>query len=144
MKDSKDDLLKIFAEKCAQYNLRVTPQRFAIYQEISKAKDHPSALILYKRVRKVLPNISFDTVYRTVLTFSGFGIVELVEGYGEEKRFEVQTQPHHHFRCIRCRRIIDLYSDDFDAVDVPKSIRSKYTIVRKRVHLEGICDRCKK
>ena len=52
-----DTSKQFFKDKCAEHNLKITPQRVIIYEELSKSKDHPSADAIYKRVRKTLPNI---------------------------------------------------------------------------------------
>lgn len=132
-----------FYEKCAENDLKITPQRVLIYEELIKAKDHPSADVLYKRVRKSLPNISFDTVYRTLLSFAEIGLVSLVEGYGEQKRFEPNLHQHHHFRCIKCYTIYDFKNDAYNDIAVPESVQKQGVIINKRVVLEGICSKCK-
>ncbi len=133
----------LFYQKCEEHGLKVTPQRFRIYEELMKAVDHPSADAIFKRVRKDLPNISFDTVYRTLLTFTEIGIVSLVEGYGEQKRFEPNEHQHHHFRCIKCHAIHDFENEAYDNIAVPDSIKKQGVIMGKRVVLEGICSKCK-
>jgi Fur family peroxide stress response transcriptional regulator len=70
------------------------------------------------------------------------GIVSLVEGYGEPKRFDPDTEQHHHFRCIKCNRIIDIHHKDFDKLKIPVEIRRKYTVLKKRVVIEGFCKKC--
>jgi len=133
---------QFFYDKCVEQGLRITPQRSVIYDELLKAKDHPSADDLYKRVRKVLPNISFDTVYRTLLVFSDIGIVKLVEGYGELKRFDPDIENHHHLRCVQCQKIIDFCNQSYDALKIPAEFEKEFTILNKRVVLEGICKEC--
>jgi len=143
MEKVKNDLLMdSFYEACACNNLRVTPQRVVIYKELGVAKDHPSADMLYKRVREKLPNISFDTVYRTVLSFSRIGLVRVVEGYGEEKRFDPDIKYHHHFRCLKCHRIIDFYSDFCKNLKVPPELKDFCNVLNKKVILEGTCKKC--
>ena len=133
---------QFFYDKCVEQGLKITPQRSVIYDELLKAKDHPSADDLYKRVRKVLPNISFDTVYRTLLVFSDIGIVKLVEGYGELKRFDPDIENHHHLRCVQCQKIIDFCNQSYDALKIPAEFEKEFTILNKRVVLEGICKEC--
>ena len=132
-----------FYKKCAEHGLKVTPQRVRIYEELTKAIDHPSADVLYKRVRKSLPNISFDTVYRTLLSFTEIGIVSLVEGYGEQKRFEPNGHQHHHFRCIKCHTIYDFENAAYDNISVPEVVQKQGVVINKRVVLEGVCSKCK-
>lgn len=135
---------EIFRAKCTAHSLKITPQRVTIYEELLKAKDHPSADAIYKRVRKTLPNISFDTVYRTLLSFSEIGIVNLVEGYGEKKRFEPNLNNHHHFRCIKCHAIIDFFNEAYNSIEVPCELKKQFQVLNRRVVLEGICRECSK
>jgi Fur family peroxide stress response transcriptional regulator len=132
----------LFRDKCRQHNLKITPQRTAIYKELIKVHDHPSILTIFKKVRKIFPSISFDTVNRTLLTFSEIGIASVVEGYGQPKRFDSNTESHHHFRCEKCNTIVDFHSKPFDRVRIPEDVQKRFTILRKRVILEGICDKC--
>lgn len=131
-----------FRETCKQHKLKVTPQRFAIYEILQDAKNHPTADIIFKKVRGKFPHISFDTVNRTLLTFARIGIIKPVEGYGEPKRFDTNTDTHHHFRCIRCNNIIDFSDSTYDNIDAPESIKIRHTVLDKKVLLEGICHSC--
>ncbi|MGD8945919.1 MAG: transcriptional repressor, partial [Desulfobacterales bacterium] len=60
----------------------------AIYRELQKSFEHPTADAMYQIIRKEFPNISFDTVNRTLLTLAQIGLVDLVEVYGGAKRFD--------------------------------------------------------
>ncbi len=133
-----------FYRKCAEHGLKITPQRRLIYEELMRAKDHPTADAIYKRVRKKLPNISFDTVYRTLHLFSEIGIAKLVEGYGEDRRFEPNLDQHHHFRCLKCHAIYDFHCDSYDELPIPKDVGKYGLVVGRRVVLEGICVKCRK
>jgi Fur family transcriptional regulator, peroxide stress response regulator len=138
------DFTDHFQNKCKANNLKITPQRRAIYSEIVKAKNHPSVSAIFKEIRKIFPDISFDTVNRTLLTFNEIGIVSLVEGYGEPKRFDPDTKTHHHFRCTKCSDIIDIHHKSFDNIRIPQDIQKRFTVLNKKVVLEGVCERCGK
>ena len=135
--------MNLFRDKCKEHNLRITPQRTVIYKELHKSKDHPSADAVFRKARKVFPNISFDTVNRTVLTFAKIGLVNVVEGCGGPKRFDSDTESHHHLRCIKCNRIIDFHNKDYDSMEIPDEIKNKFTVLRKRVCIEGVCSKCR-
>jgi transcriptional regulator len=62
------EMIERFYKKAKEHGLKITPQRTAIYRELLKAKDHPSANIIYREIVKKIPDISFDTVNRTLLT----------------------------------------------------------------------------
>lgn len=129
---------------CRRQGLKITPQRMAIYKTLIESKEHPSADMVYRRVRKTFPNISLDTVNRTLLTLAEIGAAFTVEGSGDVKRFDGNLQSHQHFKCLKCKRIIDFHHKPFDDISLPKKISRKFTILRKTVYLEGLCDLCKK
>ncbi len=145
MKESElDKKMDAFQAKCRQAGLKVTPQRMAVYKVLLETKEHPSAEMLFKKVRKVFPSISLDTVNRTLNTLSEIGVAFIVEGSGDAKRFDGNLDNHQHFKCVKCKRVIDFYHKSFDNIKVPKSIGGKFTILRKAIYLEGICDLCRK
>jgi Fur family transcriptional regulator, peroxide stress response regulator len=143
---NKDDrvLITRFKHKCRANDLKITPQRTAIYIELMKSKDHPSASTIFSKLRKIFPDISFDTVNRTLLTFNAIGIASMVEGYGEPKRFDPNTESHHHFRCMKCNNIIDIHHRYFNDIKIPEEIQRQFTVLNKRVIIEGLCDKCDK
>ncbi len=128
--------------RCHEHNLRVTPQRLAIFKLVRESTEHPNADAVFRRIRRKYSDISFDTVNRTLLSFARIGILKVVEGYGYPKRFDPKLESHHHFHCVRCNRIIDFHEVSFDALRVPRSISEQHTVIDKRVVLEGICDKC--
>jgi len=132
----------LFRENCKSKQFRVTPQRTAIYQELINDRSHPSVDDIYRRLNKKFPNISFDTVYRTMLSFADLGIIKVVESCAGRKRFDTETASHHHLCCIRCGEIIDFSNNEYDKLSIPASIKNKYTIIGKRVVIECICEKC--
>jgi Fur family peroxide stress response transcriptional regulator len=132
----------LYRRRSKEFGLKITPQRTAVFEELLKAKDHPTADDIYKRIVKRIPNISFDTVNRTLSTFAEIGLTKVVEGYGQAKRYDPDLGSHHHFRCVRCARIVDFHSKDYDDLAVPAEIGERFTVTGKKVVLEGLCGRC--
>ncbi len=133
-----------FKAMCRQAGLKITPQRMAVYKTLAESTDHPSAEMVFRKVRKIFPNISLDTVNRTLLMLNELGAAFVVEGLGGPKRFDGNLKNHHHFKCVECKRIIDFYHEPFDDIRVPAGISQKFTVLRRIVHLEGICDECQR
>ena len=134
--------MDIFRSQCHQAGLKITPQRIAIYKTLVESKEHPSADMLHRKVKEIFPNISLDTVNRTLLTLAEIGAAFIVEGSGDVKRFDGGLHEHQHFKCIKCKRIIDFHHKPFDDIPIPLELAEKFTISRKTVYFEGICDRC--
>ena len=142
--NSSEKKLERFKNICKERGIKLTPQRLIIYEELISTDEHPSTDMVYQKVRKTFPTISFDTVNRTLLTFYDMGVASIVEGTGNPKRFDGNLTKHHHFQCIHCKKIIDLYSPQFDTVPIPEGIQESCTVLSKTVHLEGICETCRK
>ncbi len=138
----KKGLIEEFREKCRRNNLSLTPQRVAIYSLLTQSSNHPTAEDIYNRVKKTFPDISIDTVYRTLAIFSQMGIIDVVEGYGEAKRYDPDLEPHHHFRCKRCNEIVDFNETSYNKLKAPEMIRKKYRVTNIKVVIEGLCDKC--
>jgi Fur family peroxide stress response transcriptional regulator len=144
MNNKRNLAFEIFHKKCKEGNLKITPQRTTIYKSLFNDKGHPSADAIFQRVRKNIPNISFDTVNRTLLSFVDIGLLKMVESYGRPKRFDPDVGNHHHFQCLKCNKIIDFCDKALDAIEVPKDIKNRFTVTGTKVVLEGLCDSCKK
>ena len=141
--DRTEERMLSFESICREHGLSITPQRVAIYKELLSSLEHPSAIMIYKKVSEYYPNISLDTVNRTLLTFHKIGLAKAVGGTGDPKRFDPNLEPHHHFRCVSCGKIVDFLNDSYDSLEVPGEIQKKFVVLDKKVHLEGYCDNCK-
>ncbi|NQV34696.1 MAG: transcriptional repressor, partial [Phycisphaeraceae bacterium] len=83
-----EEKLEAFGTQCKEAGLKMTPQRSAIYRFLLQTKEHPSADTVFRNVRLTFPNISLDTVNRTLLTLNRIGAAFVVEGTGDAKRFD--------------------------------------------------------
>jgi len=134
----------VFIKKCKEHGLKITPQRCAVYKEIHGSEDHPSAEDVYGSIHTEYPNISYDTVNRTLLTFADIGLVDIVKGQSGPRRFDPNTSSHHHIHCVNCGEIFDFYSKDYDDLEIPEDIIQEYNVVSKQVVLKAVCKKCRK
>lgn len=137
-----DHRVQQFIETCRRHRLKITPQRVAIYRALMRSHQHPTADLMFRTVQADFPNISFDTVNRTLLTFADIGVVDVVEVFGGPKRFDPDINDHHHLHCKACGKIIDFENDDYSDLDVPETIAGTFTVISKRIVLKGLCDAC--
>ncbi|KPJ72658.1 hypothetical protein AMJ52_05650 [candidate division TA06 bacterium DG_78] len=140
---SLQEKVRFFKKVCYKHGLKITPQRVAIYKELISSQKHPSAIMIFRKIRNYFPNISLGTVNSTLLTYAKIGIAKVVESSGDPKRFDPQLEPHHHFRCMKCGKIVDFHHDAYDAITIPAAINKKFVILEKIVHLAGLCDKCR-
>ena len=133
-----------FSGLCRRHGLRATHQRMVIYRELAATKDHPDADTLYRRVRNLLPSVSFDTVYRTLRILESKRTICRVAFIQDRMRFDANTAPHHHFVCKNCGRVMDFYSAELDRVLPPPEVPALGRIDSMHIELRGICSDCRK
>ena len=92
--------------------IAVTPQRLAVLASLRNRRDHPSAEHIYQEVRRQLPTISFNTVYKALEVLCQKGIVVKGNPLHEVARYDGIMNSHAHLICRRCHHIINL---DWDA-----------------------------
>lgn len=136
------ELLAAFESACREAGLRLTHQRLEIFRELSQATDHPSAETLHQRLRRTIPTISLDTVYRTLATFSSHGLINKVETIESQARFEATTFRHHHLICSRCREIIDFQWPAIDEATLPEEVTPWGRVDTRNVVVYGVCKSC--
>jgi Fur family peroxide stress response transcriptional regulator len=143
-KNDLNDCMERFVDHCHKFGLKITPQRCAVYKKLIQSKDHPTAEQMFHSIQKDFPNISFDTVNRTLLTLSGIGLIEVVQTKGASRRFDAILDSHHHFNCVNCGKIIDFDHEEFDSLKVPEHLQNECAVFAKRVVLTGLCRECRK
>jgi Fur family peroxide stress response transcriptional regulator len=142
-KSARDDTMARFKAKCRKAGLRITPQRVAIYEQVLGSKEHPSASMVLERVRKQFPEVSLDTVNRTLKTIAELGLARTVPCSGGAKRFDADLACHHHFQCVKCGKIIDFTCPTFENTTLPRDIQEEFTVLTKTVYVQGICKKCR-
>jgi Fur family peroxide stress response transcriptional regulator len=87
--------------------LRSTMPRRVILDVVRATDTHPTAAFVFERVRRRLPRVSLGTVYRNLRRLAAEGFLqERVEA--TRLRFDPNVEPHDHFTCVPCGRIVDL------------------------------------
>ena len=91
--------------------LKYSRQRESIKHYLATTNDHPTADTVYLHVKKEFPNISLGTVYRNLKLLTDLGEVVKITAPDGADRFDGCVQPHNHFFCTSCGKILDLKLD---------------------------------
>lgn len=136
--------MQYFAETCRAGGLKTTHQRMEVFRELAGAETHPDAETIYQNVRRRVPAISLDTVYRTLATLEEQGLVHKAEIVSGRGRYDANMKHHHHFICTACGRVHDFYSPALDDLPIPKSVSAMGRVESAQVQLRGLCTNCAK
>lgn len=118
-------------------------KRQAILSALMKTKEHPSAEHIYAELKPQFKDLSLGTVYRNLNLFREEGTIMVVDTVNGQERFDYNTEPHPHFICTGCGRVID--------IDMPMPDDSLWaqTVVENglevhdcRITLSGLCREC--
>jgi Fur family peroxide stress response transcriptional regulator len=133
-----------FKEGLRRSGVKLTHQRLEIFHEVAKSSDHPDVETIYKGVRKRVPTVSLDTVYRTLWLLLDLGLITTLGTPRERVRFDANVKSHHHFVCSRCGMTRDFFSDEFDKLKIPDSVKALGSAEKTQVEIKGLCLRCSK
>jgi len=80
-----------FESLCRRRGLAVTVQRRAVFTELARRRDHPTADQVYDAVRDRLPGLSRTTVYRVLEALVENGLARKVHHAAGVVRFDPMT-----------------------------------------------------
>lgn len=132
-----------FKETLKRAGVKLTHQRLEIYREAAGSGDHPDAETIYRNVRRRIPPISLDTVYRTLWMMLDLKLIDTL-GPRDRIRFDANTGDHHHFVCRKCGTTRDFTSEELEGLRVPDAVRNWGAGETMRLEVRGICHRCSK
>ncbi|GEM87929.1 manganese-dependent transcriptional regulator PerR [Meiothermus granaticius] len=123
---------------------RLTRQRRAVLEVVQGAKGHhPDAAWVYGEVRKVVPNISLGTVYRTLEALTEEGYLVPLSRPGEAVRYEANLDGHLHLTCRKCGQFFDIVASLPDLLSEVKARYPEYDLEGVQVEYQGLCPDCK-
>ena len=123
--------------------LRLTPQRFAVLEYLTRAAGHPTADQIAAEINRRFPRASRATVYNALRALRDAGLVREVATEEALTRYESNVEPHHHFVCRACGRIEDVAPGAFD-VPAPARVEGGHEVETVEVVLRGLCAACKR
>ncbi|MCD7867293.1 MAG: transcriptional repressor [Clostridiales bacterium] len=118
-------------------------QRDAIRDFLRTRTDHPTADTVYENLRMIYPNISLGTVYRNLSFLSETGEIHKLSNFGGSDHFDGRTDPHAHFMCNQCHRVMDVDGLHLEPLlSQASSSFSSGKIEDVNVRFYGICKDC--
>ena len=113
--------------------------RLKILEYLMTHRTHPTVESIYKALSKDIPTLSKTTIYNTLKLFLSKGIVWGLTIDENEMRYDFNTEPHAHFKCVKCGRVLDV------SLELPllESIEG-HKVMETHLYLKGICKDCLK
>ena len=83
-------------------------KREQILAYLKDTKSHPSAEMVFARLKPEIPDLSLGTVYRNLAMFKQQGVIASIGTVDGVERFDYNTAPHVHFICTGCNSVLDM------------------------------------
>jgi Fur family peroxide stress response transcriptional regulator len=97
-------------------NLKVTPQRVAVLEAVSRLKSHPTADEIRDSIQKKYPGIATGTIYKILDILVEKGLVKKVKTGKDIMRYDGMLKKHHHLYSRNTEDILDYFDEDLDRV----------------------------
>jgi Fur family transcriptional regulator, peroxide stress response regulator len=123
---------------------RKTKQKESIINILRQTTSHPDADWIYERVRQEIPNISLGTVYRNLKSLKESGQIQELNSMGEMSHFDGNAEPHYHFRCDCCGRIIDIEGPVDKTIEKRVARKTGFRVTRHSLEVGGLCLDCQR
>jgi Fe2+ or Zn2+ uptake regulation protein len=123
---------------------RLTSQRRLILDILTESDEHLEADAVHERARNRAPGLSLATVYRTLAVLTELDLVEehrLGEGHSHYEA--VREEPHYHFTCQQCGKVIEFDAPLVGEIKRGLCKRMGFRVTRTHLHLTGTCKECR-
>ena len=121
---------------------KVTPQRLAVYETLSKTKEHPTAEAIYKKIKPVYPTMSFATVYKSVEILNRLKVIQVLNTGEDSFRYDADISQHAHIQCTVCGRVEDIKPLQVEALQNEVVKSTNYQLEGQQLYFFGICPNC--
>lgn len=136
--------MKKLTEKLKQKNLKVTPQRLAIYHNLYNTDKHPSAEGIYNALEQSYPTMSLATVYKTLDVLKKANLIQELNVGEDSFRYDANTDLHSHLVCKHCKNVYDVvHIESLEKLKAEISATSGFDVEREQIYFFGICQYCK-
>lgn len=119
---------------------RETRQLAAVLEVVRRAKDHPTAEDIFRRVQSELPGVSLGTVYRNLHKLVAQARVRRVSLPNHVVRYDGMIEHHDHFVCECCGQVADLISTE--GVEFAALRSAGYDVRSHSLTVLGFCPPC--
>jgi len=134
--------MKKTAKQITSGTNRRNRQRDRILALLRSTSTHPTASWIYDQLKVQFPRLSFGTVYRNLGILVNERLVNRIDFGSTFDRFDAKTEPHYHFICEQCERIIDLEVPVDAALEHLVDASSGRKVHRHEIEFYGICESC--
>lgn len=120
---------------------RNTVQKNMVYAALRELCNHPTAEMVYDRVRENSPAVSRATVYRILNRLAEQGKILRLSAEGAD-HYDHRVDLHHHVQCTVCGKVDDVVTRELGDVTALVTDSCGYRLMGGNLLFRGICREC--
>ena len=124
--------------------MKYSSQRERILSVVRECSDHPTADVVYARLRPEMPNLSLGTVYRNLNRLSEIGEIRKIPLPEGGNRFDWHLKPHYHLICSQCGEVTDCPAGALEPLLTKVQADTGFALEVGQLILYGLCSGCQK
>ena len=125
-------------------SLGLTKQRQSVLRVIRESDEHLTANEVFDEARRLLPGISFATVYNSLRYLKNKGLIGEIRFGTDATRYDRKLMRHDHALCNNCGKLVDLELSIPVALLEEAANLSKFEAKSIELTLRGLCPECSK
>ena len=125
-------------------SLGFTKQRQVVLRVIRESEEHLTANEVFDDARRLLPGISFATVYNSLRYLKNKGLIGEIRFGTDATRYDRKLMRHDHALCNNCGKLVDLELSIPVALLEEAANLSKFEAKSIELTLRGLCPECSK
>lgn len=124
--------------------LALTKQRHSVLRVIRRSEKHLTATEVFEDARRLLPGISFATVYNSLRYLKKEGLIGEIRLGTDANLYDRKLSPHDHAICTKCGKLVDIEMEHPQELVNRAARISKFRPQSLEFTLHGICPDCVK
>ena len=122
--------------------LELTKQRRSVLRVIRESERHLTANEVFDDARRLLPGISFATVYNSLRYLTNEGLIGEIRFGKDANLYDRKLTPHDHAICTKCGELVDIEMEHPQELINRAAKISKFKLESLEFTLRGICSKC--
>ena len=128
-------------KRLVECGIRPSLQRLAIMDYLITHPIHPTIDDVYKGLCDKVPTLSRTTVYNTLRMMSEKKAAQMITIDEHRVCYDGNTNPHVHFYCKKCGRVLDFMDEHAPQLHKDKKING-HLVQEMQLYYKGICADC--